>query len=182
MSDWQVTATTEVYKTPWIRVRRDEVLNHNKKPLTYSVVELNHSSVFIVATSSDERILLQKNYRYTLDKTLWEIPAGHSDGEDLLAAAKRELLEEAGLTSDDWTDLGLLYQAAGIGNIPLQVFLARNTSHAQEAQEKSEQITNQHFMSIEEIEQMATRGEIVSAPILAAIYLAKLHSLKKGTL
>lgn len=177
MSDWQTLSSEEIYKTPWIRVRRDEVLNQNSKPLTYSVVELHHPSVFIVATDSEGKVLMQQNYRYTVNKRLWEVPAGHSEGEDLLHAAQRELAEETGLASAEWTRLGRCYQAVGIGNIPFEVFLARNVQSTHHDLDKDEDIANQRFMSIEELEDLARQGKLEDAPVLAALYLAKLHGL-----
>lgn len=173
MADWQTLSSEEVYSTPWISVKRDEVLNHNGKPLTYSVVKLNHPSVFVVATNSKNELLLQNNYRYTINQHLWEIPAGHSDGEDPLRAAKRELQEEANLASDDWKDLGTLYQAVGIGNIPMRVFWARNVHAINGQLDDLEDISQHHFVSPQVIESMIERGEIIDAPVLAALYLVK---------
>jgi len=177
MSKWRTLSSEEIYKTPWIRVRRDEVLNHNGKPLTYSVVELNNPSVFIVATDPEGKVFMQRCYRYPIDKTIWNIPAGHSDGEDLLTAAKRELLEETGLASEEWTRLGRLYQAAGIGNIPLEAFWAKNVHAVSGDRDDLEEIVNQQFMTLEEIERLARSNEFEDAPELAVLYLAKLHGL-----
>jgi 8-oxo-dGTP pyrophosphatase MutT (NUDIX family) len=177
MADWQTLSSEEVYQTPWIRVRRDEVRNHNGKLLTYSVIELRHPSVFIVAVNAEGEIFVQQSYRYTIGKTLWEIPAGHSDGKHLLQAAQRELLEETGLVSDNWKDLGHLYQAVGIGNIPLQVFLAKNVRLASDTRDELEDIGKQQFMSLDKIEANIRNGGFSDAPALAALYLAKLHGL-----
>jgi 8-oxo-dGTP pyrophosphatase MutT (NUDIX family) len=177
LSDWKTLSSEEVYKTPWIRVRRDEVVNHNGKNLTYSVIELNSPSVFIVAANASGQIYLAQNYRYTLDKTMWEMPAGHSDGQDVLEAAKRELLEEAALVSDDWTNLGTLYQANGIGNMPFVAFLAREVRSAESTLDEDEQITNGRFFDVLEIEEMAKRGDFIESAHLAALYLAKLYGL-----
>ncbi len=175
MSDWQTLSSKEVYHNPWIRVREDKVLNHNGKPLTYGVVETHHPSVAIVAMNDAREVLFQRGYRYTIDKQLWEIPAGHSDGQDLLVAAKRELLEETGLSSEKWTKLGLIYSAVGIGNIQGYVFIAEDVQQASDERDKDEQITDQHFFSWTKIDEMVSRGEIENAFALSALYLARIH-------
>jgi 8-oxo-dGTP pyrophosphatase MutT (NUDIX family) len=179
MAGWQTLLSEEVYKTPWIRVRRDVVLNHTGKQLTYSVVELRHPAVYILAVNKQGKILLQHNFRYPISNYAWDLPAGHSDGQDLLVAAKRELLEETGLASDDWTDLGKLYQATGIGNIPGQVFVARDVHSAPGERDELEDIMEQQFMSQEEIEDLVREGKIDTTVTMAALYLARLHGLQK---
>ncbi|HEX9153681.1 MAG TPA: NUDIX hydrolase [Candidatus Saccharimonadales bacterium] len=175
MSDWKVLSSEEVYRTPWIKVRRDKVLNHSGKPLTYSVVELHHPTVFIVAANSEAKILLQKSYRYTIDREMWELPAGHSEGQDYLEAARRELLEETGLASDDWTHLGRFYQAVGVANFPLEAYLARNVRETTKERDNLENILEQKFVSFEEIESMALDGSFDNSTMLGLLYLAKLR-------
>lgn len=177
MSGWKTLSSEEVYKTPWIRVRRDEIENHMGEHLTYSVVELEHPSVFIVALTANNEILIQREYKYPVDNTLWSIPAGHSDGEELLAAAKRELLEETGLESEDWTDLGLFHQSTGIGNLPYKAFLARNVRETTNTRDEQEEIIEQKFIPLEEIEHMITSGEFYDTPAVAAVYAARIHGL-----
>lgn len=176
MADWQTKSSKIVYETAWFKIYRDEVLNHLSKPLTYSYVKLQHPSAFIVPVNPKGKILLQRAYRYTIDKTIWEIPAGHSDGEDLLSAAKRELLEETGFTSDDWVDMGTQNQAVGIGNVPCNMFLARNIQPAAtEGKEEVEDISDHTFFAPSEIDAMIKAGDIDDAPVVVALYLAKLY-------
>lgn len=158
-------------------MRRDEVLAHNDKQLTYSVVELRHPSVFIIAVNSAGMLLVQRAYRYTLNQHIWEFPAGHSDGEDPLAAAQRELREEAGLVSADWVALGRLYQAAGIGNIPAEYFLARNVSSVTSNIQDDEWITDHRFVSLAALTKLVESGDFVQSADLAAVYLAQAKGL-----
>lgn len=175
MAAWKTLSTEWVYETAWLKVRRDKVMNHNNQELTYSVVELHHPSVTIIAMDDEGRLLLQRNYRYPLNKTLWEFPAGMSDGENLLVAAKRELLEETGFTSDDWTSLGNVCVAVGIANIQSEIFLARDVQYMSDKRDKDEQISDQQFMKTSEIEDLALDGQLVDGSTLAALYRLKLQ-------
>ncbi|HKR82365.1 MAG TPA: NUDIX hydrolase [Candidatus Saccharimonadales bacterium] len=180
MADWKTLKSEIVYETPWIRVRRDEVLNQNGRPLTFSYMELQNPSVFIVATNHKGEILLQSAYRYTVGERFWEIPAGQMESDEQpLEAAKRELIEETGLVSSDWQDLGKFYQILGTGNVPTHCFLASNARSTGEATDKDEDIESRTFMSLEAIERMIKEGELVDSPVIAAIYMAKLHGLQK---
>jgi 8-oxo-dGTP pyrophosphatase MutT (NUDIX family) len=176
MSDWKTLSSDIVYETPWIKVRRDEVLNQNGKPLTYSYVELQNSSAFIVALNTEGQVLIQNVYRYTLGHRIWEIPAGFVEsGEEPLAAAKRELMEETGFQSDDWRPLGRINQVIGIGKVPLNLFLAINVSAVSDATDKEEDISDRRFVSIEELERMIAEGELIDCPVIAALYMTKIH-------
>jgi 8-oxo-dGTP pyrophosphatase MutT (NUDIX family) len=176
VAKWQTLSSEEIYKTPWIRVRRDKVLNQNKSPLTYSVVELPHPSVFIVAMNDSGQILLQRAYHYPIDRESWDLPAGHSDGEVLLTAAQRELSEEAGFMSSNWIDLGMLYQSIGVANMPFATFLALDVQHDKTAKlDEEEDIKEHRFLSMPEIEGMIKSGDLIGCPTISALYLAKMY-------
>lgn len=109
---------------------------------------------------------------------VWELPAGHSDGQDALTAAQRELLEEDGLISNDWTKLGRLYQAIGTGSMPLDIYLACNAKQSQDSTpDETELIEERRFFSIAEIDSMIQNGELINAADIGAFQLAKLHGL-----
>lgn len=177
MSDWQTDSSEVVYKTAWFSILRDQVRNHNNKQLTYSYLKMAHPSVFIVAANSKGEVLLQRSFRYTLNKVAWELPAGHSDGQDLLTAAKRELIEETGLASDDWEDLGRIFSGIGVANMPGQYFLARNVRSVTEERDPDEQIIEHTFLEVTKIEAMIRNGEIEAYSVPVGLYLAKIHGL-----
>ena len=103
---WRVLRTREIYKNPWIRVREDEVLRPDGEPGIYSVVEFQ-PAVGIVALTEDEQVYLVGQYRYPTGTYSWEFISGYCEpGENLAAAARRELSEEAGLAATVWTPLG----------------------------------------------------------------------------
>lgn len=177
---WQILASEKVYETPWMRVHRDEVVTPGGKKLTYSFVTLTHRSAYIVAVNDKGEVLLQRNFRYPIKRYTWGIPAGHSDeGEDTFTAAKRELLEEAGLESDDWTNLGNLYQATGVGDISGDAFLARNVRSVTDERDEAEDITEQKFLTQSALEDFIRTGKIDEGVVIAALYLARLRMNQK---
>ena len=71
------------------------------------------SAAFIVPVFEDGSTMLVRQWRHPWGQTSWEVPAGTlEEGEDPMAGAQRELLEEAGLRASSWTPLGVLRPSA----------------------------------------------------------------------
>lgn len=171
MQTWKTLSSKVIHTTPWIKLIEDTVLTHTNKELTYTYLKLDNPSVFIVAVNEAGQILLQQNYRYTLGKKLWEIPAGHVDsGESPLEAAKRELLEESGLTSESWESLGEMYMAVSVADVHQYIYLARNVRKTHENVDEDEPITNQHFKNQSDVQRMLVQHKIISAGDALALY------------
>jgi 8-oxo-dGTP pyrophosphatase MutT (NUDIX family) len=178
---WRTLSSKLVYDNPWFKVRRDQVLNHNNKELTYHVIDLKSPSVFILAFDTQNRLLLQRQYSYPIDQTHWGLPAGHSDGQELLAAAKRELLEETGMISNDWKKLGNAYSAIGIANMPAGIFVARNIRQITTDRDPDELITEQRFFTMEAVADLVKSGQLPFSAVLAALYLVTLDTAQGET-
>lgn len=108
---------------------------------------LDHpGAVCVLALDEQERILLLRQYRHPVQMNLWEVPAGLLDvgGEPPLAAAQRELAEEADLIADEWHVLIDWFNSPGGSNEALRCYVARGLRevppeqrHQREAEELS---------------------------------------------
>jgi 8-oxo-dGTP pyrophosphatase MutT (NUDIX family) len=144
-------------KNPWISVRQniifqnkfgltvrdDDVITPSGKPGKYTVIN-GGDFVQIIAVDSLKKIVMETQWRYTVDQEFLEIPSGRIDsGEDPLTAAQRELSEETGITANKWTKMGEFWSLNGIAKTLGHYYLAQdliisNQSH----QEETEKITH----------------------------------------
>ena len=172
---WRTRASRTVYENPWIHVREDDVTGPHGDGI-YGVVRMKNAAVFVVALDDEDRVVLVAVDRYTVGLS-YVVPAGGSDGEDPLVAARRELREETGLDAAEWTALGRMNALNGIADAPEFVFLARGLTAAVDAsvsqlEEGIREITRVPFA---DALAMIRRGDISDGETIAALALAGIH-------
>ncbi|MBC7468467.1 MAG: NUDIX hydrolase [Ramlibacter sp.] len=83
-------------------------------------------AVVIVPLLDDGRVLLERQYRYPVQRVMIEFPAGKIDaGEDRLVCAKRELLEETGYSAREWARAGELHPVISYSTEFIEIWFAR---------------------------------------------------------
>jgi len=88
---------------------------------------------------ADPTILLIRQYRYATGGQLWEIPAGTLDpGEDPEACARRELMEETGVTAARLQRLTSIWTTPGFTNEVIHVYLATGLTTGEPSRERDE--------------------------------------------
>jgi ADP-ribose pyrophosphatase len=136
-------------------------------------------AVGIVALTDDERVVLVEQFRPTVAQSLIELPAGlagdvaGAEGESLLIAAQRELLEETGYVAAKWTELASGYSSPGITDELIVLFLAEElTKQAAGGGDEQENITV-HEVPLRELSPwLASRGAMADLKLLAGLYAA----------
>lgn len=110
-----------------ISVRTDRVALPGGEEVIRDVVE-HPGAVGVICLDDQERVLLLQQYRHCAAHLLWEPPAGLLDnpGEDPLAAAARELAEEAGVRAANWQVLVDAFTSPGMTNESVRIYLARD--------------------------------------------------------
>ena len=89
-------------------------------------------AVAILALDDAQRVLMIRQYRHSVGRLLWEIPAGlrDTDGESPLQTAQRELLEETGYRASQWHTLLDYFSSPGYSTERIRIFLARGVEQA----------------------------------------------------
>ena len=91
--------STLAYDGYFLKVQRDTVRLPNGQPTTREYIK-HPGAVVVLPLFDDGTVLMERQFRYPIDRVFIEFPAGKIDpGEEPLACAKRELLEETGYTA-----------------------------------------------------------------------------------
>jgi ADP-ribose pyrophosphatase len=133
-------------------------------------------AVAIIALDEAGRVLLQRQYRHPVRAYLWEPPAGLLDvaGEDRLAAAQRELAEEADLVAADWRELIDWYTTPGGVAERIWAFLARDLAAAPQAFEREDEEVDlvPAWVDLDEAANLALTGALSSPSAVVGILAA----------
>ena len=162
-----------VYQNPWITVREDQTRDLAGDLGIYGYLE-SRDSCMIVTVDDKERIYLARGFRYPSQSFGWELPGGGGDGEDLLAASKRELEEETGITAQSWDKLGEAYVCNGLMTEKMAVYLARDLSFGGHKEQSDEVFSDMRFFTCDEIDALIAQGEINDCQTLAGLHYYQL--------
>ena len=115
-----------IYDGKIIRVERDRVLCPNGKN-SYREVVRHNGGAAILCITKDDRVLLERQFRYPYNEVIYEIPAGKLEkGEDPYQAALREFEEETGNHADSLEFLGSIYPTCGYSSEIIYIYLAKD--------------------------------------------------------
>jgi 8-oxo-dGTP pyrophosphatase MutT (NUDIX family) len=174
---WTVESTKNIYDNRWISVREDAVVQPDGERGIYGVVHFKNIAIGVLAIENDF-IYLVGQYRYPLERYSWEIPEGGcAEGEDPLAAARRELEEETGLRAKNWRKLGGAYLSNSVSDEYAIWFVATELTQGERRPEGTEQLEVRR-VPFGDAFRMAMSGEISDAISQLAIMQYRLSTEK----
>jgi len=165
---------TAVYSGRIFRLEVDRVTLPSGHTLDMEIVR-HPGSVVLLPVPEAGRIILIRQYRYTIGRDIWELPAGTlKPGEDPAAAAARECEEEIGLVPARLTRLGGFFPTPGFCDEEMIYFrcedLAPPPPDSTVRKDDDEDI-EPHTFTIDEARRLVTAGDIVDLKTLAGLTL-----------
>lgn len=165
MSD--MTESRYVYNGKIISVRVDNVQINGRNTIR-EVVE--HWGSAAILPLLDNKIIMEKQYRYAIDKELYEIPAGTLEkGESPEECAARELVEETGYRASKLEKLGKCYMTPGYCTELIHFFVATDLERVKEHEMDADEQISIVTIKIDDAVKMILNGEIQDAKTAYAI-------------
>lgn len=136
--DEKTLTSDVVYRGVFLEVRKDlAALPDGRHGVREYIV--HPGAAAMVPLFDDGRILIERQFRYALQRAFVEIPAGKLDpGENSFQAAQRELIEETGHRAAQWAALTTIHPAIGFANEVIDIYLCRELTRVPQALDHGE--------------------------------------------
>ena len=159
-----------VFDGALLHVRRDRIrLPDGGEAVREYVV--HPGAVLMVPVLDDGRLLVERQFRYPLDRVFLEFPAGKIDpGESPERTAQRELIEETGYEAATLTPLAVLHPVISYSTEAIRCFVARGLRHVGARLDHGEFI-ELATLTLDDLLASLDRGEITDAKTVSALLL-----------
>jgi ADP-ribose pyrophosphatase len=173
-----------VFEIPLFRIQHDKLIEPGGLVSERDVIRHNGSVVILAIDKSQSKknpwIVMERQYRHAANGFLWELPAGKIDaGEEPLAAAKRELMEETGYSARSWKPLVDYWASPGFLGESMKVFLAEGLI-AGEAQPEEDEKIDFRLVKLSDVVKMIKKGGIHDGKTLVSILLYMQKNSRKS--
>ena len=186
---WKEVSTETIVSDQWIDFRKTDYMFPDGRVIGPFYSYTRRDYAVIVATDEEGRYICVRQFRQGIKEVTTEFPAGgledsesaggvDAEADDAaaearaLAAAKRELLEETGYESDEWTHLMTLPSNATISDNFAYIFKAENCRRVAGQSLDETEFLNATLLSAEEVEEMVMSGGFKQAMHVTAWLLA----------
>jgi len=169
---WKKLHSGYISRDPWGTVRKDVCETPDGKIIDPYFVYEFPSWVSSVALTRDGSFIFERQYRYALDQTCYEIPGGCVDDTDpsLEAAIERELLEETGYRFDRHEYLGKISSNPSTNNNWMHMFLSTGGNYGREQQLDHNEEIEIYLFSLQEVRKLLAENQIIQSMHVATLY------------
>lgn len=161
-------SSQQAWRGGFLDVRRDMVRLPDGREAAREYI-VHPGAVVIIPLLDDGRLVVERQFRYPLQRSFIEFPAGKIDpGEDTLVCARRELAEETGYHAAEWARAGVLHNAIAYSTEGIEIWFARGLTAGERSLDEGE-FLDVFALSADELEAMAARGELTDAKTLIGL-------------
>jgi 8-oxo-dGTP pyrophosphatase MutT (NUDIX family) len=170
---WRRFGQKTVYKG------RSQVVVHdaelpNGEHTTYEVEHSDGKAVAVLIKTPDNKIVLTHQFRFPLDRWIYDLPGGGSPvGEDIEEAAIRECREEVSIRPKSLVKLATFYTNPGRADWPMHLFYCEDFETSELKLDNPSEIVEKVLMPIEELDQLIRDQQIVDPSLLITWHTAR---------
>ena len=158
----------QVYQGNFLDVRRDRIRLPDGASATREYI-VHPGAVMIVPILDDGRLVIERQWRYPLDRAMLEFPAGKLEaGENPWHCAIRELSEETGYSATEWARAGILHNAIAYSSEGIEIWFARGLVAGERHLDVGE-FLEVRSASAEELDALCASGEVTDAKTLVGL-------------
>jgi ADP-ribose pyrophosphatase len=171
---WKKISSEYISKDIWGTVRKDVCQTAEGKIIDPYYVYEFPTWVSAVAITEEGKIIIERQYRYALDVTCYEIPGGCVDDTDssLEMAIERELLEETGYRFTHYEYLGKISSNPSTNNNWMHMYLATGGRYERKQQLDHNEEIEVYLFTIEEVKKLLSENMIVQSMHVTTLYYA----------
>ena len=158
----------QVYRGHFLDVRRDTIVSPDGGTASREYI-VHPGAVMVVPLLDDDRLVMERQFRYPLDRVMLEFPAGKLDpGEAVQACAKRELAEETGYRASEWARACVVHNACAYSTEGIEIWFARGLTAGERRLDAGE-FLDVCLMTEAELDKLAGRGDLTDVKTLIGL-------------
>ena len=162
----------EIYKARTFKLFKEIYRGENGDVLIEAV--RHRGAVAILPLLPDGKIILERQYRYTIAKWIIEAPAGTlEEGESDETCASRELMEETGFRAKKLIKVGSIVMTPGYDDEMIRLFVAFVDDKPESTNLDEDELISIVPFSAQQITDMIKKGEIFDAKTIALFFMSR---------
>ncbi|HSZ32626.1 MAG TPA: NUDIX hydrolase [Puia sp.] len=171
---WKKISSQYISRDQWGTVRKDICQTPDGKIIDPYFVYEFPTWVTAVAITEEGKVILERQYRYALDVTCYEIPGGCVDETDssLEMAIERELLEETGYKFTNYEYLGKTSSNPSTNNNWMHMYLATGGRYEREQQLDHNEDIEVYLFTVDEVKKLLEENQIIQSMHVTTLYYA----------
>jgi 8-oxo-dGTP pyrophosphatase MutT (NUDIX family) len=175
---WVRLSSDVLFSSQWFELRRDEAVRPDGARGHYDHVVVPEA-VTVLAVAADGRLALLRQWIYTHHERQWRLPAGRMEPSDDRpeAAARRELLEETGVSAETFLSLGTINCGDSFSNHRDHAFLATGLTYGEATPDGGESDLELSWVPARHLLELQAAGELPHAGSTYALLAAYARGL-----